>query len=314
MKILITGGTGYLANALATQLIGTSHQVLMASRHPENGLLASKNIKYIQIAYEKLNSESEFLSEVDLVVHCAGLSAQESIKDPKKASQVNGKYTESIVKSAKAHGVKRFVYISTAHVYRDPLIGVIDENSLLENNHPYATSHVEGEKAVASHQGDFIYGAMCFRLSNTFGLPIFANSAGWNLVINEWCRTAIRENSIKVHSSLNVSRNFIPVQDAARELLSYSTNFQWLPENFAINIGDAKSRSLIEIVSVIKDQVQEIFEINLHVRESMDQQEIQTLEFKSVYKEMQQYDFENAIKELLLFCKSQLNQELKHGS
>ena len=85
---------------------------------------------------------------VDVVIHTAGMNAQECASDPEQALAFNGTVTADLVSSAVKQGVQKFIYLSTAHVYKEPLVGTISESSQTTNTHPYATSHLAGEIPV----------------------------------------------------------------------------------------------------------------------------------------------------------------------
>ena len=77
---------------------------------------------------------------------CAGLDAKLCLNSI-KALEVNGLYTAMMVEATVASGVQHFVYTSTAHVYKNPMIGDIDETTPTMNLHPY-DKQTAGENVV----------------------------------------------------------------------------------------------------------------------------------------------------------------------
>ena len=63
------------------------------------------------------------------MVHAAGMNSKDCVSDPQGAHLFNGFSTGQLVKAASQKSVEKFMYISTAHVYSDQLIGSIDENT-----------------------------------------------------------------------------------------------------------------------------------------------------------------------------------------
>ena len=63
--------------------------------------------------------------------------------------EFNGAATARLVRASLRAGVSKFIYFSTAHVYRSLLVGYFDDNSCPRNAHPYASTHLAGEQAVA---------------------------------------------------------------------------------------------------------------------------------------------------------------------
>src|SRR5207245_1641136 len=98
--------------------------------------------------------------------------------------------------AAKRAGVRRVVYVSTAHVYGAPLAGVITEASCAVSLHPYATSHRAAEDVVrAAHERKTIEGVV-IRLSNAYGAPVSEDANCWTLLVNDLCRQAARTKTM----------------------------------------------------------------------------------------------------------------------
>ena len=76
------------------------------------------------------------------------MNSQDCANDPVAALEFNGVATTRLVSAALSSGVKKFIYLSTAHIYSSPLVGKISEETYPKNFHPYATSHLAGEMAV----------------------------------------------------------------------------------------------------------------------------------------------------------------------
>jgi UDP-glucose 4-epimerase len=237
-----------------------------------------------------------------LVIHAAGLDAASSAKNPSLANLVNSDYTNRMAQISANAGVERFVYISTAHVYRSPLIGKVDELTPLTNPHPYAASHANGELALQRLADSFPAGAFSIRLANTFGIPISKVSSGWKLAINELCKSAIKESKLLLRSDPNLIRNFIPIKNAAEEIVRYSANFSEVPRISSINIGDRYSRTLREVVLTIQKEAKELFKLDIELNVQRTVAETESFEFTSLHHRMNAYDFDLAIRELLSSC------------
>jgi UDP-glucose 4-epimerase len=307
MNILITGGSGYLATAIANQLANSDHSIYLASRNLNQVTAYATNIQNIQLDYDNLRSIRSFLNESSLVIHAAGLDASSSEKNPSLANLVNSDYTNRMAKISASAGVDRFVYISTAHVYRSPLIGKVDELTPLTNPHPYAASHANGELALQRLADSFPSGAFSIRLANTFGIPISKASAGWKLAINELCKSSIRENKLSLRSDPNLVRNFIPIKNAAEEIVRYSVNFSESPRMSSINIGDLNSRTLREVVLTIQKEAKELLRLDIESNARKTIEEFENFEFTSLHHRMKAYDFDLAIRELLSACMQDSN-------
>lgn len=156
---------------------------------------------------------------VDVVIHAAGMNAQDCAADPVSALEFNGLATARLLAAAIRTGVQRFIYLSTAHVYASSLVGTITENTCPRNLHPYATSHLAGEYAVlAAGQRGQIQGIV-LRLSNAFGAPVSKEANCWMLLVNDLCRQAAETGELKLHTAGTQLRDFITLEDVARAVL-----------------------------------------------------------------------------------------------
>jgi UDP-glucose 4-epimerase len=147
-RVLITGGFGFVGGRLATYLAQKGHHVILGSRITSISPAWLPHAEVIQIDWDDEVALEHICSQVDVVIHAAGMNTQDSTADPIAALAFNGLATARLVTAACWKGVQQFIYLSTAHVYANPLVGVITEESCPRNLHPYATSHLAGEQEV----------------------------------------------------------------------------------------------------------------------------------------------------------------------
>lgn len=218
MKILITGGFGYVGGRLAQSLQSAGHDVILGSRIQRSvpDWLAAGRV--LGIEWDFAESLDAACHGVDAVVHAAGLNAQESESDPVAALAVNGLTTGRLLQAAIRQGVSRFIYLSTAHVYASPLVGRIDENRCPASLHPYATSHRAGEDFVrrAHERGDI--DGVVVRLSNAFGAPTHKEVNCWTLLVNDLCRQAVQNRKLILRTSGVQQRDFIAMRNVAESI------------------------------------------------------------------------------------------------
>jgi UDP-glucose 4-epimerase len=155
---------------------------------------------------------------VDAVVHLAGMNAGDCGADPVGALEFNGVATTRLLRAAVRQGVKRFIYLSTAHVYGSPLTGVITEQTCPTSPHPYATSHRAGEDGVRAAQQRGEIAGIVIRLSNAYGVPAHKDANCWMLLVNDLCRQAVTSNRMVLHSSGMQRRDFITLTDTCRAI------------------------------------------------------------------------------------------------
>ena len=116
MKTIVFGGSGFLGSYVVDVLIARGHEVVIYDLNESS--TPNKNAKYIKA--DILNS-SEVLKAIkgsEIVYNFAGLAdLNESISNPRKTLELNIMGNLNIIESCVSHGVKRFVYASSAYVF-----------------------------------------------------------------------------------------------------------------------------------------------------------------------------------------------------
>ncbi len=148
MKILVTGGTGYIGSHTSTLLLQAGHEVVIADNLTNSKISALDNIEKISgkrptfysfdladaVATEKIFSENDF----DAVIHFAGYKAVgESVEMPIEYYKNNLISTLNILYSMRAHGCKSIIFSSSATVYGKPASLPITEDFPLSYTNPY---------------------------------------------------------------------------------------------------------------------------------------------------------------------------------
>ena len=265
MRILITGGSGFIAGNLAKYFSEQGHHIKLASRDINETVEIQNNnkIELGKIIWNNFENLLNICSNIDVVIHAAGLNSKSCQSDPISALEINGVNTAKLIDAAINNNVKKFIFLSTIHVYKDQLDCVLDEDYFPINFHPYATSKRAGENVVIDSYLNHKIDGYVFRISNTFGIPSFNELAGQKLVINELCRNSIFNNQLQLNSSGVQIRNFIPVTEFLNIvdflLKKNNTNLIRHWNDNIINIGSNNFYSIIEISKLIQERTNIIF-------------------------------------------------------
>ena len=256
-SVLLTGGLGYVGGRVAEVLAGNpDFEVFVTSRDPASQEFPVWLEKDHCIRLDVLNDAdiSNACKDIDTVIHLAALNEIESQTDPGKALLVNGLGTQKIVRAAEASGVTRFIYFSTAHIYRSPLEGYISENSIPRPVHPYAISHRTAEDFVLAATREEKFHGIVLRLSNSIGAPITTRVDRWSLIGNDLCRQAITKKAMHLKTPGTQVRDFIPLQDVGRAV----THMIRLPGNAVgdgiFNLGGEKTIAIISLAKLIQER------------------------------------------------------------
>ncbi len=216
-RVLVTGGYGYLGGRIAQILVAQGWHITLCTRRAVAGAPDwLPDATPLQLDWDSIESLETACSDQDAVVHLAAMNEVESLRDPVGALRVNGVEALRLLEAAIAARVPRFVYLSTAHVYGSPLVGLIDEATVARPKHPYAITHkVTEDFVLAAHDAGRIEGVV-LRLSNGFGVPAHAGVDRWTLLINDLCRQAATSRRLVLHSSGLQRRDFITLEDTAQ--------------------------------------------------------------------------------------------------
>jgi len=254
MRILITGGFGFLGGRLAQYMQIAGHNVVLGSRKETSKPDWLPQGEVVQTVWSDAHALENICAGTDVVIHASGMNAQDCTANPVAALECNGLATARLVKAAARVGVKRFIYISTAHVYGSPLLGLITEESCPRNLHPYATSHLAGEDFVLSSSQRGEIEGVVLRLSNAFGAPVDKDVNCWMLLVNDLCRQAIERGKMVLHTSGRQCRDFITLSDVCRIVVyAYSCVFD-ASSPFIVNAGSGKSTSVLEMAQIIQQR------------------------------------------------------------
>ena len=252
MQILIVGGFGFVGGRLVEHLSAQGHHIVVGSR-----MLKTPNVKFHDVVVKRIewnndSALSQICEGIDVVIHAAGMNAKECLEDPIGALNFNGNGTSRLAKAASKVGVKKFIYLSTAHVYASPLVGSITEKTETRNLHPYATSHLAGENALLEIGKSAKMWTIVLRLSNAFGAPIHQSVNCWMLLVNDLCRQAIQTKKLNVKSDGMQLRDFISMQEVCRVIEKIILANEKFRAFQLFNLGSGISKSVREIAKLVQ--------------------------------------------------------------
>lgn len=220
MRIVVTGGAGYLGCHLVPLLLEQGHEVRLFDRFcfgegAISGFAGSPKCDVIRGDIRRLQEFPDLLSGVDGIVHLAGLANVPSCDlDADMTHDVNVESTRELASQAIQNGVKRFVLSSTCAVYGWGVFEFVDEESLAEPVSAFGASKLEAERAVLG-------------MKNEHFEPVVARAAtlyGWSprmrfdLAVNLMAASAARNKVVSIYGGGEQWRPFVHVRDAARAL------------------------------------------------------------------------------------------------
>src|SRR5579863_3569206 len=186
MKILVTGGAGFIGRHLVTQLArtNTSHIVVLDNLHRAMPGQFAEGIEFRQADIRDRTAVENAMDGCEVVFHLAAQSnVMGAVADADYAFSSNAAGTYNVLQAALKARVKRLVFTSSREVYGDSKRMPVRESSPLRPKNAYGTSKVAGEAycALAAREG---LDAVVLRLANVYGpgdrdrvIPLFADAA-----------------------------------------------------------------------------------------------------------------------------------------
>jgi len=258
MRVLITGATGYIGGRLIEVLAKSKNNFKITIGLRPNSIFKSEKFPNITTKSIDLSSPSvldEICKGIDVVIHLAGINARDCENDSAKALLVNSVGTANLLHAAIHNSVKRFICMSSIHVYGELLSGEINEKSNTNPSHPYSISHKSAEELVEyAHSKNKIEGIIV-RLSNSIGPPVNKEVNCWELLVNDLCVQALTSNRMIIRTSGTQTRDFLPMAETCQII----EHLMLIPSNKIgdgyFNAGSGTSRTVLEMTKIIRDRV-----------------------------------------------------------
>ena len=219
MRVLITGGAGYVGSTLAPLLLAAGHKVRVLDRLSYGGesLLAvwsHPDFEFVHGDIRDREALRRVVSECDAVVHLAAIVGDPACaREPETARSVNLEASMKLIDESRAAGVQRFVFASTCSNYgkmKDPT-QFVNEESELRPVSLYAETKVAVEKFLLESVAD----GWCptpLRFATVFGV---SPRMRFDLTVNEFTMEMITKKHLIVFGE-QFWRPYVHVFDAAR--------------------------------------------------------------------------------------------------
>lgn len=246
MKILITGHTGFLGNAVAEHFSKIGHIVYGVSRS------ILPDCSYAQYTIDITNKEalSRLVREkgVELIIHCAAKPiVSDCAADPFGAFNTNTLGVASVLESARLGGVSRTIVIETDKVYGYQDVIPTKEDASLNPQSPYELSKAMGSTLCGFYRDHYKMDIISVRPVNLFG----PGDSSFSRVVPNAMRAINAGKGIEVHEhAVNMYRDFIYVHDVVRMIYTLATTS---PKYTTYNLSSNQMMSIIEIANRITE-------------------------------------------------------------
>jgi len=268
MRILITGGAGFLGSWLADVLIRLDAEVTSLD-NLSTGVLTnidhlteSSRFRLIQSDVESYRPDSE---KYDLILHLASRPSPEDYQTyPVETMTANSIGTLNMLELSRRHD-SVLLYTSTSEVYGDPEIIPTPETywgmvNPVGTRSPYDESKRFGEALCKAYEAQHGLDVRIARIFNTYG-PRLRAEGQYGRVISRFILQALKAEPITVYGDGSQTRSFAYVTDVIRGLLLMLTS---KCRGEIINLGNQHETPILELAEKIRKMVQESPRIAFH--------------------------------------------------
>jgi UDP-glucose 4-epimerase len=255
MKICIIGASSYVGGWIIEELKEKNHNISVVYRNEPNcdynwkvGLseIIIGDITNINVLDRVVELKP------DIVVYLVSLNHMESDNDIFKTMNVNVSPLAYLGNQlAKSMNFKKFIYFSTLQVIGKINNGqIVNESTTPKPLNNYGLTHFFCEEVLAMLKRSKNLDYTIIRLANSYGPAKFDSCDSLWLVINDFCSSALKNNSIQLKSDGSPQRDFVYLEDVARAVNYIIEYGDKAPE--IINISSELTLTMLELAHLIK--------------------------------------------------------------
>lgn len=255
MRVLITGGAGFIGSHTADLLIANSHSVIVFDNFATGKLnhlnLGSPLLKFLQADVLNYPELLKAIEQSDAVLHLAALpSVPKSIEDPLQFHAVNTVGFLNVLQAIrKIKKPIRLVYASSSAIYGDAeILPCCDDGVAGAALSPYALQKIENEQYASLYARLFGIESLGLRYFNVYGTRQDPKST-YSGVISRFLRGYRQDEPLTVYGDGKQSRDFVHVSDIAR------ANYFALQSSYSgiLNVATGKAETLCNLISYMEE-------------------------------------------------------------
>jgi len=252
LKILVTGGAGFIGRYLVEFLLKDNQEVLaydnLSTGSNESMIsLVKKGAKFLKGDILDLDILCEFSKDVDVVIHLAAIAdVNESVINPDVTKKNNVDGTVNVLQCCIKNKIKKIIFASSAAVYGDSKEIPINENCTTNPQSPYGQSKLDAEKIIEKTCKKNGINHIIFRIFNVYGKGQNKQYAG---VITKFFENIRDDKPLVVYGDGQQARDFVSINDVVESFdCALKSN-----KSGTYNIASGKSTSINELAGIMFD-------------------------------------------------------------
>lgn len=248
MRVLITGGAGFVGHNLANYLVKKKYKVNVIDNLTNgNRKNLDKKINFFKGDIRNLSSLIEASKGCNVILHLAAMvELRKSIDNPNDCFDININGTTNVIKAMQTNKIKKIVFASSCSIYPLALKNKIKENSKIDPSTPYSISKYSGEKIIKYYSSKNKINFCILRFFNIYGIGQSFDSP-YAAVIPKFIYAAIKNKKIYINGNGKQKRDFINIKDVIKIYELVIKN----QITGTYNVGTGKSISINQLIKYL---------------------------------------------------------------
>ena len=251
MKVLVTGGAGFIGTNLTLNLLSSGYEVKVFD-DLSTGLKANipKDTEFVNASILEASQINKAIEDCEVVVHLGARgSVPRSIKDPIATHNVNATGTLNVLEAAR-NSQCHYIFSSSSSVYGSNMILPKNEDMVLRPITPYAASKMSGEGLSLAYAKTYELSVSTFRFFNIFG-PWQRPDHEYAAVLPKWISKCMNRDEIKIFGDGEQTRDFTYVGTVVNIIIDCISNKILHPE--PVNLAYGNNISLNQVTDLLKN-------------------------------------------------------------
>ena len=251
MKVLVTGGAGFIGTNLTLDLLSSGYEVKVFD-DLSTGLKANipKDAEFVNASILESSQIDIAIKDCEVVVHLGARgSVPRSIKDPIATHNVNATGTLNVLEAAR-NSKCHYIFSSSSSVYGSNMILPKNEDMVLRPITPYAASKMSGEALSLGYAKSYGLAVSTFRFFNIFG-PWQRPDHEYAAVLPKWISKCIKGDEIEIFGDGEQTRDFTYVGTVVSIIKNCILDKVRHPE--PVNLAYGNNISLNQVIHLLKN-------------------------------------------------------------
>ncbi len=261
MKVLVTGGAGFIGSHLVRRLLRAGHAAVIVDNFNDyyNPAIKRSNIAGLESNVELIEANIEDADRMkqvvvdgkfDAIVHIAARAGvRPSVENPLSYLQTNVNGTYNMLDAAKAGGVSKFLFASSSSVYGlAKTVPFSEDLPLPQTLSPYAATKLAGEHLCGNFSHLYDLGVVCLRFFTVYG-----PGQRPDLAIHKFTDLIYNDKPIPKYGDGNTRRDYTYIDDIIQGVmgaLAYDkTKFE------IVNLGESETTTLTELIEALEKSI-----------------------------------------------------------